>query len=518
VNADNVFHNLVESAVIRSLASIDNNGASNSKGLLDRRFWAWSMSDIPNLQLQGQTHGWMRLWAAGRWPFQTDESHFRNRVQVAIEAIRNFVNSDGSIDQVFRHERSWAATAFLAYDLLHVGQLADDLNFPEIHSTACEVAEPLVRFLTKSRESHATISNHIACGAAVHSLWSQLMSDTAAETLARAMLDITMSKRSSEGWFPEYSGADPGYQTQALMYLSDIASRHPTLLGPDDLAKTIDFLAYFVAPDGSIGGNYGSRATRFYFPSGLELLGRVSPSARALAHKLRIGVQCRRTVTLESIDVDNFTQMFNSYCWAASILDDCANEGKPIRQSETASFPRTKMFPEAGLIVYEEADCYTVISSAKGGLVHHYLDGSLKKTDDGVLFQARDGQLYSTQGLNPSNKVRLSANAIYVESQFSKMESGPPGPLAHWLMRGFALSLFRIPYLTEKFKKFVVRRVAQPNRFQGKNVRVIHLGRNLEISDDSKVPSSWTKRQESVFFHVRMASRGYWQTSDEELF
>lgn len=515
MNADNVFNKFLETAVIRSLASIDNNGASNSRGLLDRRFWAWSMSDIPNLQLQGQAHGWMRLWAAGLWPFETDESLFRNRVRMTVEAIRKFVNSDGSIDQVFRHEKSWAATAFLAYDLLHAGQLAEDLNFPEIHSSACEVAEPLVRFLTRSCESHATISNHVVCGAAVHSLWSQLMSDTAAETTARAMLDITMSMRSSEGWFPEYSGADPGYQTQALMYLSDIASRHPTLLGPDDLAKTIDFLAYFVAPDGSIGGNYGSRGTRLYFPSGLELLARVSPSAKALAHKLRKGVQRRRTVTLDSIDVDNFTQMFNSYCWAASVVDDCVDKDEPTERLETARFRRTKVFPEAGLIVHEESDCYTVISSAKGGLVHHYVDGSLKKTDDGVLFQARGGQLYSNQGFNSTNKVTLVADTIYVESQFSKLRSGPPGPLAHWLMRGFALSLFRIPYITEKFKKFVVRRVAQPSRFRGKNLRVIHLGRNLDVSDDSNVPSSWTKRQESVFFHIRMASRGYWQISDE---
>ena len=72
-----------------------------------------------------------------------------------------------------------------------------------------------------------------------------------------------MDNQSEEGWYLEYSGADPGYQTHATFYLAVLftKTRDNDLL--DSLKRANLYLSYFIHPDGTIGGEYASRNTSF---------------------------------------------------------------------------------------------------------------------------------------------------------------------------------------------------------------------------------------------------------------
>ena len=155
--------------------------------------------------------------------------------------------------------------------------------------------------------------------------------DQAAEKKINKLLQRILQNQSSEGWFREYSGADPGYQTLCTYYLVDAHIQQPSLNLLPALRKSIKFLWHFAQPDGSFGGLYGSRCTRFYFPSGILALANEIQKARALAAFMSNSVMNKTVVTLSSIDEPNLVPMFNSYCWAATLQKTQKKFKKPLQ-------------------------------------------------------------------------------------------------------------------------------------------------------------------------------------------
>jgi len=93
-----------------------------------------------------------------------------------------------------------------------------------------------------------------------------------------------MGRQSPDGWYSEYGGADPGYESLGIYYLAKVWARtqDASLLG--SLRRSIHFLTHAVHPDGSVGGAYGSRCTSLYMPGGLEMLAAHDPTPRRLRH------------------------------------------------------------------------------------------------------------------------------------------------------------------------------------------------------------------------------------------
>ena len=91
-----------------------------------------------------------------------------------------------------------------------------------------------------------------------------------------------MASQSGEGWFPEYEGSDPGYQTLCLYYLAKIYHLHPDSQLKTALERAVEFLSWFAHPDGTFGGEYGSRRTAIFYPGGLAILSREIPLAGRL--------------------------------------------------------------------------------------------------------------------------------------------------------------------------------------------------------------------------------------------
>ena len=50
----------------------------------------------------------------------------------------------------------------------------------------------------------------------------------------------------------------------------------------EPIRRSIKFLQYFAHPDGSFGGHYGSRCTKFYYPSGILSMAQEIPEALVL--------------------------------------------------------------------------------------------------------------------------------------------------------------------------------------------------------------------------------------------
>ena len=156
----------------------------------------------------------------------------------------------------------------------------------------------------------------------------KLYNDRVVFQKGKVLLNIILNNQSSEGWYPEYEGFDPGYQSLCLNYLADIYVQEPSLKLKKSLEKAINHLSYFAHPDGSFGGIYGSRGTRFYFPSGIILLSKYIKKAKDLALFMEKSINNKSVVTLQSLDDTNLIPMFNSYVWAAQIKSKKTNNLK----------------------------------------------------------------------------------------------------------------------------------------------------------------------------------------------
>ena len=499
----------------------DSDRTSTSYGMGDRYYWAWGLIDFGNGTFQGAAHGMARLWQAGLWLYATPEKQFIARINTLFEGTKALTRKDGSLEEAFPNEGSYCVTALVAFDLLCTLDLLDCVIDNAQRSQWQAIVAPMIAYLKRADETHAIISNHLATAVAALLRWHRLTSDDLAENKAHELLNRIVKHQSEEGWFKEYEGADPGYQTLCTYYLADVHQQRPDLGLQEPLRRSIQYLWYFAHPDGSFGGLYGSRSTRFYYPAGIAALATEIPEAAALANYMAGSIKQHRVVTLSAIDAPNLIPMFNAYAWAAAISvqnnHDSANHSAltlPCQETQ----PQRISFPLSGIRIDRGTEHYTIINTHKGGVVYHYSYGQLPLIDAGVVIKNQKGQLGSTQAFAPTNKVTENGEQLEITAPIVAMPKQLPGPFQFLILRLFSLSLFRSATLREWIKQqlvklLITRRNCWPIQIQ----RRIVLGKTVQIEDSYNLSAGYQRiNQPGAFVPIHMASQGYWQVQDEE--
>jgi hypothetical protein len=504
-------------ALPRVLGLFDADCTSASHGMGDRFRWAWGLIDFGNATFQGAAHGLARLWRCGMWPYATPREVFLARIDAMFGATARLTRANGSVEEAFPHEGSYCVTALVAFDLLCALELLEpELSDPMRLRWHASIA-PLIRYLKTSDETHALISNHLATAAAALVRWHARSGDTGSERKARLLVERILTHQSAEGWFKEYDGADPGYQSLCTAYLADLHAQRPDWSLNEPLARSTAFLWYFAHPDGSFGGLYGSRCTRFYFPAGFEALAATVPEAAALAAFMARSIEAGSVVTLSSIDEPNLVPMFNAYCQAAQLWSQRSvlPEG-PVLPALRGIAARTH-FVEAGLWVDSGPRHYTIVSSHKGGVVAHFIDRRAARIDAGVVVRDARGRLGSSQSIDPDNPCRLDGDVLTIDAQIRPMPRRLPTPAQFLLLRLLCLTVFRVTAWREWVKRRLVRMlVARQTHWPARNQRRVHLGTDLEVDDELRLPRGYERFvRPGAFVPVHMASQGYWQLQDE---
>src|SRR5690606_11062920 len=127
-------------------------------------------------------------------------------------ASLNMMRRDGSFEEALPYEQSYCVTALAVYDNLCATMRLGTQRF-DVKSL-----ERAIGFLVRRDETHGFISNHLATAVAALRRWDKLTGDAAARAKAGRLLDRILSNQSPEGWFVEYGGADPGYQTLCMSH------------------------------------------------------------------------------------------------------------------------------------------------------------------------------------------------------------------------------------------------------------------------------------------------------------
>ena len=512
----------------RILSLFDRDRTSPGFGLGNRYHWAWGLIDFGNGTFQGAANGLCLLWKSGLWPYATPPAVFFERIDSLFTGAAKLTRTDGSLEEAFPREGSFCVTALVAFDLLCALQnVQDEVDSATIHAWK-DIVNPMIRFLVGADETHALISNHLATAVAALSRWHALTGDEKALRKANILLDKILDHQSREGWFVEYQGADPGYQSLCTYYLADAHYVRPAWNLLEPLQQSVRFLWHFAHPDGSFGGLYGSRCPRFYNPAGIEALALQISEANALAEYMAKSIAQNRVVTLSSIDEPNLVPWFNAYCWAAVLYEQHKDRGRnnlqdreksnlqvPCQQKETS---RTH-FDQSGLVIDQGPEHYTIISTHKGGVVYHFQHGKAVIQDAGVVVRDTKGNMASTQGYVPDNRVdAASSSALRVESSLQAMPRRLPTPFQFMVLRLLCLTVFHSRTLRERVKRLLVKLLITGKKtLPGKNTRTIDLGIDLTIHDQFDLPPGYQKLESpGPFVAIHMASQGYWQMQDEE--
>lgn len=463
------------------LSEINRDPASSSCGCFDRRYWAWKLTDFPEATFQRNLSGLS-------WYLQHLRSE--NKGQFLVDVIKSGLkfafkiqHRDGSFDQAYPYEHSYGATGFLLPDLINafMGIRSECGDF-EMHLYEKGLRKA-ADFLTRSSEQHSLISNHLAGAALGLFKAGELFQENRYSDKGQSLLNLILSNQSPEGWFPEYEGADPGYQTLCMHYLAQIYILKPSLELKQALEKSLGFLKYFAHPDGTFGGEYGSRRTEIYYPGGIALLAKEFPDAASL-HKLMFSsIEAGKTVTLANVDMGNIAPLLNSYILAA-------DSEYPIKKLPALPFQESdvnKDFPQAGIAVRSRQNFYLLLGASNGGVVKVFdkRSGNLVLDDCGVFAVTEKKEKLTTQSTRLNNVMRADDDQLECKSSFYSIRDSLPNPLNYLALRLMNLTLMRIGFLNELVKKIMVQVLVKNNSrqslFRTRIIEVKH--QSIDITD-----------------------------------
>jgi len=401
----------------RLIGAIDRNPLSPTYGCFDRQYWHYRTAAFPSAMYQEAV---LPLALAYRHPLPENRWHKQPRLlELAVAGMRFAVRSihpDGSCDDYYPYERALGAAVFSlvaiarAYELLG---LADEEIRAGILRRARWVAE---------HDESGRLTNHHALAALGLLHASRLTGEGSLARAAEARLDRVLQWQDTEGWFHEYDGADPGYQTVTIdclakcrgmigaaemnrHQLSDEQSLRARV--DDSLARAVDFARHFLHPDDTYGGEYGSRGTSHFQPHGCELLARHNAAAADLADAYLRALAAGQAAEMADDRLlahrtGNFLEAYLDWSPERPDGDALASTGDGEESIHH--------FPAAGLLVRRAGNVQTIVSTARGGVFKHFPGSSSRHPaapvcDAGLILETDGGRVATSQQHNRSREI-----------------------------------------------------------------------------------------------------------------
>ncbi|MBN1518270.1 hypothetical protein JXA32_17040 [Candidatus Sumerlaeota bacterium] len=348
----------------------DKNPYSPSYGCFDREYWHYRTLDFPCGMSQEFVLPFAQLFVRNypgnkycQW------ERMRELAVAGMHFAMRGSHKDGSCDDYFPWEQALGALAFSTYAITEAYQLLQ-LDDPELAEFFQRRGELFIRY-----QETGQLSNHQAFVAlAAYNIYL-ITGDEKYRQCAEDRAALTLSwQHPEEGWFQEYEGADPGYHTCTIDFLAKLHRKSEAQGEPydellDPLKRAVDFAWHFMHPDGSYGGEYGSRNTYHFYPHGFELIARHSEKAGQIADQFLRSLAADKRYHNDDDRmlchcVYNWLQAWDDY-YEPSQPANGEQRFPPINTRENF----LKWHPDAGLAVCKTDAYYAVANLNKGGVI-----------------------------------------------------------------------------------------------------------------------------------------------------
>ena len=459
----------------RLILMVDKNRLSPTYGCFDREYWHYRTVDFPCAM--NQEFG-LPLALAYSQPFPNNPYYQSLRVKELSEAAIHFAikatHSDGSCDDYYPFEKALGAHVFSTYAMTEsylVLDLSEEryLDFFRLRGD----------WLLHHNET-GQLANHQAFAAlALYNIFLLTGEDKFLKG-SNAFRDLTLSWQHEEGWFQEYEGADPGYHSCSISFLSKLyqKSKDESLCQPITLA--IEFAANFMHPDGSYGGEYGSRNTYHFYPHGFEVFAERVPEAHWIAQIYLSKSLPNRT---RYYNDDNRMCGHYVYDWMHAWLD-----WRP-RSSDINDAPQpmtgTKWFPGAKLYSQRTDKSHIIVSLAKGGVFKAYVLQGCQASDTGLMIRTKQDEVFVSHHVDDYQiKVDLETSTLSVAGSMNRRRVAYSSPLRQIVFRLLNLTLARL-------SPNLLRSIIQNLFITGKAQSSCQFRRELKLSDEEMVVTDY---------------------------
>ena len=459
-----LYSNQIIQSIPRLLSHMDRNPYSKTYGSCTRQYWHLRFDDTPNSQ-----HQEMALTLALAHNYKYPNNIYFQDKQIREWAIAGMIfwasiqNKNGSFNEVYKNQDSFAATAFTSYSISQTYLELKQYLHPKEKEKILRALKKAGKWLSITKESIA-VNQVFGAIAALYNIY-YLTKIPLYLKASKNKLAKLAAKQSKEGWFNEYNGADIGYTSISIYYLAKYWQISKDKAALTIAKNMINFLKYFLQADGSVGGNFGSRNTEYLIPDGFEVFSKVDKEALNISNYILSMIKIKKNIFIEAVD-DRYLS-YLSWAYLQSYNDFHK------RKNFTYSLPNHhKAFPQAGLISIKNKNYHLITNLKKGG-VFKILSPNMNYIDSGIIATYQN-TLFSSQHLGP-HKIIIQDNKFITEGNLNKISPFKTSFLKVFLIKFY--NLMAPPYFRRKFLDILRKKVVK-----GKETS-IKFQRSLTISD-----------------------------------
>ena len=508
---NNIYFRIFEISIPRLINLFNLDEFSDEYGNADREYWGWKLKDFAS----GKNWAGLFSIAIGVKSGIIRKDFAEKLLRASLLNIKKHTDKYGALQEAYPYEHSMGVTAATLYGICEAIRI---LGLKEKIKDEIENLYPLREFLEKYKEEHGIISNHLAAASASIIAWNRITGEKSERW--KYFLDIIFENQSKkDGFYMEYEGADPGYQTLCTEYLFYVFEQTKSKELEESLKKAGRFLLHFVHPDGTIGGLYGSRNTEVFYPAGIVGLSRYMEEYACLSKYLQPhSFKFSQHILPHHIDIGNFVPLLNSYAHASEEYEK--NKELILNNDMKPTWKRVLefSFDDAGIFIKSTEKYYAILNFKKGGAIKVY-DKNEKKlviSDGGAFGKLKNGKKVSNQIWSDKNivikKNESEKTNVEIISDIYEMNENYFSPLKSVILRLLAVFIFsRSREIGELFKKLAVYQlITRKKKVNGKVIRkIIFYPDKVDIKDNIKVEGILFYKSGIESKAIHMASSGY---------
>ncbi len=461
------------------LTLLDRNPHSPTFGCFDRNYWHYKIIDFPSGM--AQEFVWP-LALAAHAPAPGNPFHgqpaVRDWVEAGIRFAAQSAHADGSCDDYFPFEKAGGAAAFSLLACAESYKLMD-LKAPDLLA----FFERRVRWLAGHHES-GRLANHQALIALCLEIVGRMLATEEWNGAIDERIRVILGWQDGEGWFAEYEGCDPGYHTLTIGCLAWLLELRPSEELREAVRRAVNLAIELAHPDGTFGGEYGSRNTYNFFPHGFELAGRWMPEALALNDRYAAGL----AAGLGPCHADD--HILGHHTWNYLLA---ARDWNPQRP-EPAPRPEGRVwFRNAGILVDRREGAELFVALNKGGVFKLFRGGRLFASDTQISLAVREGRRVrnAVGHLVDAYETEVAAGEVRVRGTLGWAKQKKMTPFAMLALRVVMLAGGRFfPDLIRKLLQKMLITGKQPAPFRFERVFRWKEGGGIEVEDKVEA-GSW---------------------------
>lgn len=424
--------------VPRLITQIDRDPDSSTFGSCDRNYWHLKIRDFSSAILQQAA---LTLAILYKKNFPGNVYYNNRNVLIWIRGIldywRKIQLNDGSFNEYYPNEHGFPPTAF---SLFAIAETYRRLNLD--NNKLLDSMRKTANFLLKNHETKA-FNQEASAITALYSYYLIAKENWIFNGLQKK-LDRLLKAQSSEGWFPEYGGADFGYLSVSLDMLAEYYWLSKDEKVKISLERLIEFLSYFFHPDATCGGEYGSRNTVYFLPNGIEVMINIGNTyAMLIKEHFFKKKMCKHPHN--SID-DRYLSHYILHSYARAVEKE-----KEIKLTGMKNIPKLpcyeehfRVFHKAGLVTFRTNNVYGIIALKKGGIVRLFKDKKEIFTDYGYRYCPKKNVVALNNWLDNSYEFKIyDSNKMKIKGYFNLIKQNCQTPFRHFLLRVLSAFLGR---------------------------------------------------------------------------